>query len=334
MTRVLPAAILLVWIPVLMAAQSTVRDTLLIVPLRVPGAVAIYKTIGNGLTLLKTLPVGKTPREVCVSSNGKRAYVSNQEGNSVTVLDLDALGVAATITHPNLMTPDGCTVSPDSKKLYMTASGKDEVFVISTETNQVVKEIPIPLSVLRRATFSPDGNTLYVTCNKTQEIAVIDPKTDTVRRTIKVGNENRGGLAFTPDGKTFVAGSVEDDTLYFVDAATEKIERIIGIPGSPQRIEITPTGHIFVLCRIGQKLASNNQYVPVLFGIFNPDKHDESKSLPVGQLPWGLAMTRDGRRLYVSSNTDNSIMVIDGETMAVLNTVTTDRDPQAIGIRQ
>ena len=207
------------------------------------------------------------------------------------------------------------------------------MFVIATDTNQIVKEIPVQLHVLRRVTFSPDGTKLYVTCNQTPEIAVIDPKTDTFLRSIKVGNENRGGLAFSPDGKTMVSGSVEDDTLYYIDAASEKTKRIIGIPGSPQRIEISPANHVFVLCRIGGK-APDQQYRPVLFGIFDPEKHDKSISLPVGQAPWGLAMTRDGKMLYVSSNSDNHIMIVDAETMKVLSTIPTEKDPNGIALRQ
>jgi YVTN family beta-propeller protein len=174
---------------------------------------------------------------------------------------------------------------------------------------------------------------LYLTANNTPEIAVIDPKTDTVLRSIKVGNENRGGLAFSPDGKTMVSGSVEDDTLYYIDAASERTKRIVGIPGSPQRIEITPANHIFVLCRMGGK-NPDQAYRPVLFGIFDPEKHDKSISLPVGQNPWGLAMSRDGKMLYVSSNTDNHIMIVDADTMKVLNTIPTEKDPNGIALRQ
>ena len=323
---------LAVWIVPSAVAQSAARDTLLVVVNRAPESVSIYKTEASSLTLVKTIPTGKAPREVCIAPDGRRAYVTNQGGASVTVVDLDSATVVATITNPELKAPDGCVVSPDSRKLYVAASGKDSVFVIATETNHVVKEIPAPLKVLRRVTFSPDATKLYLTSNQTPEIAVLDPKTDTFVRSIKVGNENRGGLAFSPDGKTMVSGSVEDDTLYYIDAATEQTRRIIGVPGSPQRIEISPANHIFVLCRIGGR-TPDHTYRPVLFGIFDSEKHDKSISLPVGQSPWGLAMTRDGKTLYVSSNSDNHIMIVDADTMKVLSTVPTEKDPNGIALR-
>jgi YVTN family beta-propeller protein len=314
-------------------ARASARDALLVVVNRTPETVSLYRAASTSLTLVKTLPTGKTPREVCVSPDGTRAYVTNQGATSITVVDLDAAAILATISNPELKAPDGCVVSPDSRKLYVAAAGKDSVFVIATDTNEIVKEIPVKLHVLRRLTFSPDGTKLYLTCNQTPEIAVIDPETETVVRSIRAGNEVRGGLAFTPDHKTIVAGSVEDDTLYFIDAATEQVKRIIGIPGSPQRIEIAASNHIFVLCRIGQR-QPDQTYHPVLFGIFDPDKHDKSISLAVGRNPWGLAMTADGRTLYVSSNTDNHIMIVDAETMKVLNTIPSEKDPNGIALRQ
>ena len=92
-------------------------DARLLVVNRAEDKVSFFKADGASLSLVKTLPVGKTSRELCVSPDGARAYVSAQEGNSITVLDLDGLAVVSTLTSPNLKSPDGCVVSPDSKKL-------------------------------------------------------------------------------------------------------------------------------------------------------------------------------------------------------------------------
>ena len=42
-----------------------------------------------------TVPVGKTPHWVAASSDGKRAYVSNEGSNDVSVVDLTARTVIA-----------------------------------------------------------------------------------------------------------------------------------------------------------------------------------------------------------------------------------------------
>ena len=50
-----------------------------------------------GLRLLKAVPVGKTPNEVCISPDGKRTYVSNRGETTVSVVDLDGLAVSSTL---------------------------------------------------------------------------------------------------------------------------------------------------------------------------------------------------------------------------------------------
>jgi YVTN family beta-propeller protein len=299
------------------------RDSLLVVVHRAPGTVGIFKVVDKDITLLKTLPVGKTPREVALSPDGRRAYVSNQEGLSVTVIDLEKMAVAGTISDPNLKGPDGGLVSRDGKKFYVVAMERDSLFVVATDTLKVTTEIPLKLSVPRRVTYSPDGRKIYVTANKTDEIVVMDAATEKITNRIPVGGEPRGGLAFTPDGKRFVAGAVEDDTLYYVDAATEKVTRILGTPVSPQRVVFNPAGTAFVLCRSGS-----------VFAIQNLDKHDKNVVIPIGLAPWGLDISGDGKYVFASNNVDDTISIIDSTTLKVVNTVRVDHDPNGIAFRK
>jgi YVTN family beta-propeller protein len=305
-------------------AQPATRDKLLVVVNRAPQTVTIYKVAGKDLTPLKSLPIGKTPREVCLSPDGNTAYVSNADDNSISVIDLNKMIVAATITDPRIKYPDGGVVSPDGKKLYVVGSSSDSAVVIDTKTNKVTNEIPLGLNVPRRLTFSPDGKKIYAGCNKTPEIAVIDVATEKVIKKLKVGNETRGGLTFTRDGKLLLAGSVEDDTLYYIDAATEQVTRIQGTPGSPQRIITHPSGQAFVLCRIPG----------TVFAIGDLQKHDKNVEIDVGKAPWGLDMSDDGAYLFASSNNDDTISVIDTKTLKVVNVVKTEKDPNGLAFRK
>ncbi|MEO6239595.1 MAG: YncE family protein [Vicinamibacterales bacterium] len=323
---------IMVALAVTSGATQGVRDTLLVVVNRAPALATIYRVEVNGLTRLDAVAVGKGPREVCVSPDGRRAYVGNQGASSVTAIDLATRKVIATIDDPALAGADGCVVSADSSRVYVAPSGAAAVAVIGADTLAVVQKIPVPLKVLRRVTFSPDGQRLYVTSNQTPDIAEVDVKTGALTRTIRVGREPRGGLGFLKDG-TIVAGSVEDDTLYFLDPATGAVKRIIGVPASPQRIAVSPSGVLYVLCRIGQKL-SGEVSRPTLLAIFNPEKHDESVAADVAQAPWGLAMTASGDRLFVSSNSGDTVQIVDGKTMKVLATVPTDKDPNGLAVRQ
>src|SRR5258706_6144456 len=115
------------------------RNPIVVVANSGDGTISVYSAETNGdgptLRLLKVLPAGKAPPEVCMSPDGKRAYVPNRhrDETTVTVINLDPPGVAATFTDPAMKSPDGCLVSPDSSKLYVAGAWSDAVFVFSTK---------------------------------------------------------------------------------------------------------------------------------------------------------------------------------------------------------
>lgn len=305
-------------------AQPAVRDKLVLVVNRAPQELSIYKAEGKTLTPVKKLPIGKAVLETWVSPDGHRAYVGNTGSNSVTVVDLDKLEVVATITHPDLLEPDGGTLSADSKTLYVMSMKRNSVFVVNAVTNKVVKEIPTTIQVARRALVSPDGKLLYVAGNKTSAIGVIDLAKGVEVRTIPVGREPRGGLAFLPDGKTIVNMSVEDDTAYVLDAATGKTSLIIGVPGSPQRLFIAPTGTAIMLSRL----------MGLVVRIGDMQKHDQTKWVSTGVAPWGMAVTSDFSVGYVANNKDETISILDLVNMKPLATIPAGKDPVGLAIRQ
>lgn len=329
------AALACAWLAIVaVPVHAAGRDKLLVVVQRADSQVALYKVAGATLGLVKSLPVGKTPREVCLSPDGTRAYVSAQEGNSVTVVDLTTASVSATIGVPEMEAPDGCAVSPDGKKLYVVSMKRNALEVFSTQDGALLKDVRLPLVVPRRVAFTPDGRHLYVGCNNTPEIAILDAASDSLVRTFKVGNEARGGLAFTDGGKTFLVGNVEDDTVSWVDTDTYQVVKTMGVPLSPQRIEVSKDGQVaYVLTRMGSREAGSNVHQPVLFVMPLKDKHDTSRYVSVGTAPWGLAVSDDGAFIYVSSNAENVVNVIDAKTLKTIANVPVGKDPQALAFR-
>ena len=44
-------------------------------------------------------------------------------------------------------------------------------------------------------------------------------------------------------------------------------------------------------------------------------------TIPVGQRPWGLVVSPDGKKLYAANGPSNDVSVIDADTMKVVATV-------------
>src|SRR5215467_5407021 len=87
------------------------------------------------------------------------AYVSNEKGNTVSVIDLDKMEVTATV--PVGERPRGIIMSGDKKQVYICTSDADHIEVLDTDSLKVTRTLnsgPDP----ELFTLSPDGKTLYV----------------------------------------------------------------------------------------------------------------------------------------------------------------------------
>ncbi|MFD1275997.1 YncE family protein [Streptomyces kaempferi] len=76
-----------------------------------------------------------------MSPNGTRAYVTNSNADTVSVIKTATNTVVATI--PVGDAPREVAVSPDGTRAYVTNASADTVSVINTATNTVVATIPV-----------------------------------------------------------------------------------------------------------------------------------------------------------------------------------------------
>lgn len=141
---------------------------------------------------VSTVAVGHAPYAVAVSADSTTAYVSNQGGNTVSVLDLTsgAPTVRATLTvgtHPNALLLHDAT-------LYVADGDSDEVSVVDVTSDTVTRTIDLAPYVGAQVGSNPTGlalssddATLYVTNSGNNDVAVVDTATGTVQGLIPTG---------------------------------------------------------------------------------------------------------------------------------------------------
>ena len=158
-------------------------------------------------TVTATIPVGTAPRGVAITPNGAYAYVANEEGNTVSVINTITNTVTATI--PGFNSPFGVAVTPDGAHAYITNDvfNDGSVSVISTAMNTITATItgfnnPTAVAV------TPNGAYAYVANSGGNSVSVISTATNTVMATISTyfGPNIFGGasaphdVAITPKG--------------------------------------------------------------------------------------------------------------------------------------
>ena len=151
------------------------------------------------------IPVGKRPRGIKLSRDGKLLYVA------LSGSPRGGPGVDESKLPPGDRTADGVgVVNLASHKLLRTLeSGQDpESFNLSR-----------------------DGKTLYVSNEETAEMSVLDLASGKVTRKVAVGHEPEG-VTLRPDGKAVYVTSETDSGITAVD--TRKLKVLAHIPTGPR----------------------------------------------------------------------------------------------------
>jgi YVTN family beta-propeller protein len=284
-------------------------QSLVAVSARTEGAVKLYSPVRDVLRLVTSVPAGKQPGEMCLDPGGTHLFVGEVAEKQVGILDLASKTMVGTISDPGIKSPDGCTVSPDGKKLYLVDKEANIVFVFNTATRELIKKIEVGEEP-RRALFSRDGKTVIVTCAGADNLTVMDAATDTIVRTVKTGHGPQD-LAFTPDGKLLVVGLIDDDAVGYFKGGTLEFDQEVGTVQSPQHV---------VPSKDGQFVFVSGHFHGVV-GVMNLRPNSRLarrliQTIPVGsKTQWGLTMSADGKYLYATVPADDVVSIVDLQLM-------------------
>lgn len=225
-----------------------------------------------------------------------RLYVTNFLSNNVSVVDLNAGRVMATIPVGN--GPTGMAVSPDVQQVYVANMLSGTVSVISTALNQVTNTIPVPSFYNASAPFgmalTHDGAKLYVTNLNDGTVRVIDTRSKKVVDTItKAYDWALRYIAISPDGQyAWAIGTGEGKVSVIKTEDNQVVAKIWGLP-SARHMAFTPDGSRAYIT--GEKFSHvyviDTQNFSLLTVIY----------FPTGSTTTTLDISQDGRFAMISN---------------------------------
>jgi YVTN family beta-propeller protein len=162
-------------------------------------------------TSLGRVRVGSQPRGMAVSPDGTRLWVGNHGSHDVDEVDVATLTV---LRHKDLVPrsyPRHALVNRAGDRLYVSSIGKRAVYVLSTETLDIVDVIRVgecPKTIV----FSPDERWLYAADYCSRQVSVVDLETLGSRQVDIADIDQPSGLAINADGtRLWVTGWTSDD---------------------------------------------------------------------------------------------------------------------------
>jgi len=256
------------------------------------------------------------------------AYVANNGGTTVSVIDIDTNPPTVTGTSPVTVgnNPFAVAVTPNGNFVYVTNITDNTVSVFDTATNTVAPSIGVGRAPIAIA-ITPNGTKAYVVNSVDETVSVINTSSNLVVATIPVGLDPLA-IAITPDGtRAYVVNSETSNNVFVINTATDTV---IGPP--------IPVGHRPEGIAIG--ITSNGVYAYVTntdsntVSVINTANNTVVNTILgfVSQSPVGVAITPNGNNAYVANSGDKSVSVIFTATNAVTSLIAVGTMPEGIAI--
>jgi PQQ-dependent catabolism-associated beta-propeller protein len=244
-------------------------------------------------------------------ANAYLAYVSNEKGNSITIIDTETLQAIKTVKVGRR--PRGVELTKDGSELFICAGDDDSIQVLDTKTLQITGKLPSGPDPELMA-LSPDGNTVYVSNENDNLVTMIDTRTKRQIGDVPVGVEPEG-MAVSPDGNILVNTSETTNMAHMIDTHTKQIIANILVDARPRFAQFKPDGsELWVSSEVGGTVA-----------VIDPVKHvvKQKISFEIPGLskeaiqPIGISFSKDGKRAFVALGPANRVAAIDAESKKI-----------------
>jgi len=229
------------------------------------------------------LPLARSWNGLAFSPDGKQFFVSGGDSGEIHVFSYaKGKAVFARSAKPSSATAAiflaGIAVHPGTEKLYVCNEANHEIWVLRPKTLALEAVIPVGQHP-HTCVVGADRRHLYVSDWGSRSVSVVDLKQGRRVSDIAVG-VRPNDMALAPDGRLFVA-CAGDNTVHVIQ--TRSVEAPEAGPSPTRRIS-----------EGAREIISTSLY---------PES-------PEGSTPDSLALSPDGRTLFVANADNNNVMVV------------------------
>ena len=203
---------------------------------------AIYIVDTKTRSLVDEIPTGASHTHMFViSPDGHRIYTANNEAGSVSVLDLQARTLLATI--PISKKVQRISISPDGKFVFTQDQETPRIMVIDTATNAVVRSISLPRIVFS-SIITKNGHWLLANSDS-GKLFVVDVASGALTRTFDTPDipvlPTPGEFALSSDGAHAYLSCPQAGTIEILNLKEWKLEEPIRLTKGVDGMDWVPS---------------------------------------------------------------------------------------------
>lgn len=309
---------------------------------------------GSDNQVLATIPVGKRPRGIHASPDGKTVYVAlsgtplaapppldakgnpvfqkskddddddrakaDKSADAIGVLDVAKRQLTGKISAGS--DPEEFSLSKDGTKFYVSNEDVKTASVINIATGKVEHIIAVGQEPEGVAT-TPDGTRVYVTCEAGGEVYVIETAGYTPVGHFKVNVRPRS-VDFLPGTGIGFIPSESTAELNVIDTVNLKVLKIIALPAGSRPMGVKVAAD-------GRKIYVSNGRAGTV-SVLDSHTYELLHTIKVGVRPWGMALSPDGKFLYTANGPSNDVSVVDLEANKEIARVKAGASPWAVAV--
>jgi YVTN family beta-propeller protein len=291
--------------------------------------------------VIATIPVGKRPRGVRVSPDGKLVFAAlsgspkcppsmpdeacervpaDKTADGVAMIDAASRTLLRVL--PGGSDPEQFDVSPDQTRLFVSNEDAHTASIVDIASGRIVQTVAVGREP-EGVKVAPDGSVFLVTGETDHDVTVLDATTGEILTKVEVGLRPRD-VIFTPDGRQALVSCELSRRVAVIDAATWTVARRIELPevSFPMGLAISADARtLFVANGRGRTISKIDLGAARVLG-----------SVEVGPRPWGIALAPDGRRLYTANGPSNDVSVVDARSLTVIARIPVGQSPWGVAI--
>lgn len=259
-------------------------------------------------------------------------YVANSQGDDVTVIDLPTQTVISTIKVGSIV--HGVCAPADGRHAYVTIESEHALKVIDTKTNTVTETIALPGQPNECAATSDGRYVVVPLLAPANSAVVVDTTQSKIVKTFEVRHPHN---CFTPEGGSNTIVYCEARDNYYIsriDLSKMEITNNVKVAGDPRPFIVTADEKTLYTALSG------------LHGFATIDIANQTMSqFALPPMPWmnckveppntpvhGIALTQDGKKLWITSVADSGIYIYDIATKKLSKKITVGACPNWISM--